>query len=152
MIHYTAQQVGEMIEQHRLYLARRDEAEKHDYRDTEALDGFPAGVKADFRYALLDEFDFSQGDLRGADFRYASLRGCNFQYANLYMSNLHSTNLLRADFRYAVLDFADMWACNARSTDFRYAEMHGADLSGACVKGARFEFANLAHNFREDLG
>lgn len=129
MTTYTKEQVKAMLEQHEIYLRREDEKDKHDYRDTEALEGFPPGEKAVFVGAVLDGYDFSHRDLRGVDFRHASLRYAKFCYANLYSANIHSANLLRADFRYAVLDQSNMWACNARRADFRYAEMHGADLS-----------------------
>ena len=102
----TAEEVKEMLEQHKLWLADRSQGKRFDARDC----AFPKGFSFDeqdlrraiFIRAKCDEKSFRGADLRGADFRWASasrsdFRGANCARADFSWANLYTSSFLGAE-------------------------------------------------------
>ncbi|XXX76726.1 DUF2169 domain-containing protein [Sorangium sp. So ce134] len=112
------------------------------------------GDGAIFRNAMAKDLAIVKGSsFAGADFGGATLAG-----ANLMATRLHGSNFADADLRGALLNEADLTEANLdranlveamlMRADLTRASLHAADLrqgvlNHACVRGARFEKANL---------
>ena len=112
----SKEELQEILEKHKKWLAGKDGGERADLRWAD-LSG------ADFRGTELREADFRGTDLREAELREADLRGADFRGAELR----------EADFREADLRGADFRGADLRGADFRGADLREADLEGADI-------------------
>jgi len=83
---YTKEELNEIIQKHRLWLAGDKGGVHANLRDANLC-------YADLWYADLQEVILQGANLRGADLRGADLRGANLQGANLWYANLQGANL-----------------------------------------------------------
>lgn len=98
----TAEEVKEMLEQHKLWLADRSQGKRFDAMDC----SFPKGFSFDeqdlrraiFIRARCEEMSFRGADLRGADFRWASASRSDFRGANCNRADFYWANLFRSSF------------------------------------------------------
>lgn len=117
-----------------------------------AIAGRPAGVPLDFSGKSLNGLDLSHLDLAGANFRAARLN-----HANLGGATLDGAILDQAWLIEAVLDGASLKSAHAFAAQMQRMKADGAnfsqarlagDLSGASLKGAIFDGADLAADMK----
>ncbi len=89
----------------------------------------------DLRFARLDRSDLHQADLTGADLEGASLVGADLR--NITMGCVDIERLLLSDNR------EEAKCAVARNADFSRARMSEARMSGADLRGTRFDNARL---------
>ena len=78
------------------------------------------------RWAIKNEANLREANLRGADLSEANLRGANLREANLYWANLREANLRGANLREA----------NLRGANLSEANLYGADsISDRIIDG-----------------
>ncbi|MCC7253687.1 pentapeptide repeat-containing protein, partial [Hyphomicrobium sp.] len=109
----------------------------------------------DLRFSRLDRSDLHQADLTGADLRGASLIGTDLRGAWLQCSDIQQlllsedrvaancTTARRAKFTRARLDGARMTGADLRGVRFEDAKLEGAELAYALLQGANFSSARL---------
>ena len=93
----TAEEVREMLEQHKLWLADRSQGKRFDARDC----CLPLEVhfdEQDLRMAIFTRAHCEDKSFRGAD-----LRGADFRWANASRSDFRGANCARTDFSWANL-------------------------------------------------
>ena len=113
----SKEELQEILEKHKKWLAGKDGGERADLRWAD-LSG------ADFRGTELREADFRGTDLREAGFREADLRGADFRGAELREADFREADLRGADFRGADLRGADFRGADLREADFRGADLY----------------------------
>lgn len=112
------------------------------------------GEGAVFRDAMAKDLAIVKGSsFAGADFGGATLTGANFMGTRLHGSDLSDVDLRgallnEADLTEATLDGANLVGAVLTRADLTRASLYAADLresimTHACVRGARFERANL---------
>ena len=102
----TAEEVKEMLDQHKLWLADQSQGKRFDAMDCSLPKGFSFDEqdlrRAIFIRANCEEKSFRGADLRGADFRWASasrsdFRGANCARADFSWANLYTSSFLGAE-------------------------------------------------------
>lgn len=118
-------------------------------RDLRYAVGFRAFlVKADFRFANLENAEFHFAMLQGARFFRANLTRASLQGAKLNGATLESATLDHADLQNADLEDASLFNASLREVDLRNANLkrailNQADLTNATVWGANFVKASF---------
>lgn len=109
----------------------------------------------DLRFAKLDRSDLHQADLTGSDLRGASLIGVDLRGARLQCADVtqlimtedraaaNCTTARRAKFTRARLDGARMTGADLRGARFDEAKLEGVELAYALIQGANFASARL---------
>ena len=130
---FSAVELAEIFEKHRLWLNEEEGGERADLR------------YANLRYANLRSVNLSYADLSSADLSYANLRYANLRYADLSSADLSSVNLSYADLSSADLSYANLRYANLRSVNLSYADLSSADLLSANLRYADLRSADLSY-------
>ena len=108
----------------------------------EILEAYDSGIR-EFRFAKLDDADFSGEILIGASFYGSSMRAANFTGAQLTHAQLKGADLTGANLNGAQVNATDLIGANFTKATFRNADLTGAALCGANCYQADFSEAWL---------
>jgi uncharacterized protein YjbI with pentapeptide repeats len=101
------------------------------------------GLESIWEKAVLDEADFSYGEMEGANFSAASL-----QRANLTAANMKSVKFTKADLTDAVLRDMNLFQgsfekANLTKADCSRSNFYGVEFLDSKISGTKFLFTNL---------
>ena len=99
--------------------------------------------KKDFSDQELQKLNLEEGKLSRYIFRYAQLQEVNFTRANLTGANFYGADLFSATFLDANLMQAYLSKCNLQNVNFKGANLTSADFTNADLSGANLSGANL---------
>ena len=92
-------------------------------------------MKADLRFA----------DLEDADLRCVNLKGADLRFADIIRADLSDANFEDANFYCACIKDANLANANLNNANLANANLYNANLRNANLQGAYFRVANLSH-------
>jgi len=105
-------------------------------------------IRAQFKWATLEDTNFTNANLLGANLGRATILEADFENVNLFNADLQyttitDTNLKKVRLAYAYLGNANIIDSNLQDANLEEADLEHVDLSGSNLKGANLKEANL---------